>query len=676
MTMNNSFFYKSSFINCDAIFNTMNLSARFFIKHFLVLVFFCSLHAKAGFLDLPDTSEVPEFERESLLLDMDIPSVRDRDPNPEAGPRLNIKEFRVQGLIEYPKLDITREKIIAQVEKIRFNMMDEEKLLSSGYTLDELKEVSDLIAEIEQETEGRHVGSVEVQKLVFLIREQRRQRGVTLGMIETVADTITRYYRERGFILAKAYIPKQHVRDGVVTITLLLGELGEVNVQNNKRYSENVIKRGFKNLLAKPVTNEYIEEGLYLVNDLPGLSVSGYFEPGSQVGDTKLNINVNSERWYDANLRLDNHGSALSGEYRAYTDFSFNNPTGIGDKLHVGILGSFSPENSTFGSLSYSLPIYTPRLNFQMGVSNNNFALGLFNVDEAITGESVITDASLSYKLQRSRVKNHTVGIGFSQIESETYNFLFDSQSLSTVTNAEVFYNFDLLNQQNRILHQGKLAVILGKFEGDEATEALEESPVIYSFDYSRLSFIKLPFFASESKMVLRGSGQYSGKPMTAVLQYSLAGPMKARGFEVNEFYADDALFFGADLIFNGFSFNGLKIADEPFNKILQPTVFLDAGYAGRKAYLEEEEDVTAHLVDAGFGFKINFKDTVSGNLTFAFPISAKDSSRETSGQSEPVVENPDDDNDLGVIETKDPSKTDTVPGDSLKVYFDLQIGF
>jgi hypothetical protein len=199
--------------------------------------------AEAGFLEMPDTSEVPEYERESLLLDLDVPALRDRDPNPEAGPRLNVKEFRVQGLVEYPEFGITRKAIIEQVEKIRFDMMEEGELLESGYTINEIKEVSDLVAQIEQETDGRHVDPVDVQKLVFLIREQRRQRGITLGMIETVADIITRYYRERGFILAKAYIPKQHVRDGVVTITLLLGELGEVEANNNKLYSDRMVKR-------------------------------------------------------------------------------------------------------------------------------------------------------------------------------------------------------------------------------------------------------------------------------------------------------------------------------------------------------------------------------------------------------------------------------------------------
>src|SRR5690625_6920943 len=114
-------------------------------------------------------------------------------------------------------------------------------------------------------------------------------------MIETVADTITQYYRERGFILAKAYIPKQEVRDVVVTLTVLLGNLGEVNVHNNQRYSSGTVKRPFNAILDKPVTSHAVEERLFFVNDLPGLSAQAYFEPGSQVGDTAMGLYVLSE---------------------------------------------------------------------------------------------------------------------------------------------------------------------------------------------------------------------------------------------------------------------------------------------------------------------------------------------------------------------------------------------
>jgi len=629
-------------------------------KMLAILLLLIPLASHAGFLEMPDTTETPEFERQSLLLDMDIPTVKDRDPNPQAGPRLNVKEFRVQGLREYPELGITRDQIIKQVEALRFDMMGEGKLLgSSGYTVDELSKVSDLIADIEKETQDQHVGPLEVQKLVFLIREQHRQRGITLGMIETVADTITRYYREHGFILAKAYIPKQQVRDGVVTLTVLLGELGEVDVQNNKRYSANTIKNVFKRNLGKPVTNELVEENLYLLNDFPGLSVQGYFEPGAQVGDTKLNINVTSEPWYSANVRLDNHGSENSGQYRAYSNFSLHNPLRIGDEIELGVLGSFAPQNSTYGSFRYSVPVLSPRVKFSLGVSSNDFVIGDGNSETNSTagldlnGNSVVTDASIKYQFKRSRVKNYAVELKASQIESEI-NTGSSNILTNTLQNVELSYDFDVLNEKSRVLHQGNLNLIASHMtEGADGTK--KTSPFIVTLDYSRLSFITVPFTQTETKMVLRASAQYAGTLLASTNQYTLAGPTRARGFQVNEYYGDDAISLGVDWIFKGLSFNGASFGGEHLENIVQPFLFADYGYGQTHAFLkdeassssEDDESTSAQLVNAGFGFKLSYKESMRGSLNFAFPLASK-----TTG-----------------LEGKK-------PGDGMNIYFDMQFGF
>lgn len=618
--------------------------------------------AEAGFLEMPDTSEVPEYERESLLLDLDIPALRDRDPNPEAGPRLNVKEFRVQGLVEYPEFGITRKAIIEQVEKIRFDMMEEGELLESGYTIDEIKEVSDLVAQIEKETEGRHVDPVDVQKLVFLIREQRRQRGITLGMIETVADTITRYYRERGFILAKAYIPKQHVRDGVVTITLLLGQLGEVEASNNKLYSDRFVKRIFKSSLGKPVSNNTIEERLYLLNDLPGINASGYFEPGSQVGDTKLNINFNRERRFNSNMRLDNHGSEATGEYRAYADFYWNNPLSLGDELQLGVLGSFNPDNSLYGSARYSLPLYTPRTQFSLGVSSNDFVTddgssGL--TDFEISGKSLVADAKLIYKISRSRINNQSITLSYSEINSQIeFGSLSNSGLDKTVNKIDLGYSFDLLNEKNRVLHQGGIIITYSEFvEGAEEGQDLDAT--LISVDYSRLSFLKIPFTKKESKIILRAAGQYSGASLSEVLQFGLAGPTRARGYKINEFFADDAVYLGADWVFDGPQFGGKTFAGERWDKLLQPYIFFDAAYGVNNAILEGEDSVQTHLVDAGVGLKLAFRNGVRGNLSFAFPIDAKNSAMESLDE-----------------DIEEDTEVDRTPGDGAKLYFDFQYSF
>ena len=122
----------------------------------------------AGYLEMPSTLEVPSLETESLLLDLDVPPLRDRDPDPQGGPRLNITEFRLQGLVEYPELGITRANIIERVEEIRFSLMKQDELGRWGYTEEEVSEIADMMGDLEGTIQDEHVGPLEVQKLVFL----------------------------------------------------------------------------------------------------------------------------------------------------------------------------------------------------------------------------------------------------------------------------------------------------------------------------------------------------------------------------------------------------------------------------------------------------------------------------------------------------------------------------
>jgi len=590
--------------------------------------------AHAGFLEMPDTSEVPEYERESMLLDLDVPPVRDRDPDPEAGPRLNVKEFRLQGLVEYPELGITREALIKKVESIRFDLMSEGSLTDSGYTLEELGEISDLMASIEKETAGEHVGSLEVQKLVFLIREQRRQRGVTLGMIETVADTITRFYRERGFILAKAYIPQQKVRDGVVILTLLLGELGEVGVENNRRVSKGMIENIFKKDLHKPVTSQKIEEALYLVNDIPGVSAQGFFQPGSQVGDTKLNVNLLSERRFSSNVRIDNHGSKNTGEYRAYGDFSWQNPLGIGDRLQLSLLSSFSPDNTTYGSFRYSTMVLSPRLRASIGGSSNDFVSKNITSDSLsstsgstfFSGESLVGDASVSYFFKRSRVRNFSAELKVTDISTELETFFGDAQSGPTIEddvfNTSLTFNFDVLNERRRQLYIGSFSVVqtdnapvLSEASGSLGSDE-QASATFASFDFSMLSFWKVPLFDSNTRILLKTGGQYAGKAMTNVNQYSLTGPARARGFQVNSAQFDDALYLGVDWILNFPSFGDAQLFGESFNRVFQPYFFVDGGFGVLHPTVNGDAEINGTLANAGVGIKFSHS-SLSGSVSF-----------------------------------------------------------
>ena len=590
----------------------------------------------AGFLELPDITETPTLEKKTYLQDIDIPTVRERNPDPEAGPRLVVNEFRLQGIVEFPELGITHAAISKIVEDIRFDMMDEGKLLDSGYTLEELGELSDLLVKIEEETPDRHAGPLEVQRLVWLIREQRAKRGITLGMLETIADRITNYYRERGFILAKAYIPKQEVRQGIVTITLLLGMLGETQVNNGSMYSDDYLNAFFDDLLTTPVTNKRIDEKLYLINDLPGMYATGIFEPGSQVGDTKLNINVVSERRFDFNVRVDNHGTSETGKNRYYAEALVNNMLGLSDLLHIGTLHTASPSNSTFWQIKYGVSLFSPRFRITAGRSKNEFILGSGN-SEAVSalnlkGETEQSELNLSYSLRRGRSFTDSIEVTQDSILSKLrVGALDDTGDIGLddeIKNTSLTYYYDLLQEKQRSLHQGFFRILSGKFiKGVE--EGQKENFDIFSLNYVYLTFWKLPFFNSETRIIARSNLQYAGQAVSSISQIALAGPTRSRGFDVNKFFADDGVHLGVDWIFKAPEFLDVKIANSNLRKIIQPFVFADIAYGQAYSLIPAQSNATATLANLGFGLKFSYKGELNSTLQFAFPVKSEFSAQD-----------------------------------------------
>lgn len=596
-----------------------------------------SYTAIAGFLDMPDLSETPTLERKSMLRDIDIPPVSDRNPDPNAGPRLAVSEFRIQGLVEYPDLGITREALNRLVEGIRFNLMAEGKLLESGYSLEELGDLSDLLVDIEEETMERHVTPLEVQKLVWLIRDQRSKRGITLGQIETIADEITRFYRKRGFILAKAYIPKQQVRDGIVNLTLLLGMLGEVEVIGNDMYSERTIASVFDGMLSTPVTHAAVEENLYLINDFPGIVVDGFFEQGHQVGDTKLNINVKDEQKFYSNIRIDNHGTKETGLYRLYLDGQVNNLLGFADYLNVSILSASSPSNTNYWRINYETSFFSPRIKLILDASQNQFV-----VDQSsgfgslpLNGVVDVYDIIAQYILQRSRTQNHKVELKYDEISSDLKLGDINTDALDEkLNNTTLTYYFDILEEKNRRLHQGSVRWVNGNIVIG-LSDNQDENYNILVADYSLLAFMKLPWVDANTKLIFRTAAQYSGTSLSSIMRAPLGGPTRARAFPINTFTVDDGIYFGVDWVFNSPTFMDVNLGPVNLRRLIQPFVFADYAYGQQYILFEGVNDVTGQFADVGFGLKFAYTADFHGNLQFAFPVSQKVDSIDGIGEEE-----------------------------------------
>ena len=115
---------------------------------------------------------------------------------------------------------------------------------------------------------------------------------------------ITNYLREKkGFLLARAYLPKQDVTAGIVEIAVIAGRIdGKVRIDLKDPYR---IRASFLQGMAdravpgdSPVRMEQIERAVLLMNDLPGLNSQASLEPGGVPGTTRLVVSAAEGRLF------------------------------------------------------------------------------------------------------------------------------------------------------------------------------------------------------------------------------------------------------------------------------------------------------------------------------------------------------------------------------------------
>ena len=93
---------------------------------------------------------------------------------------------------------------------------------------------------------------------------------LTLADVQAAARRITEHYRARGYLVARAYVPPQEIRDGRVALALLEGRYGSPELDNRSLVRSDVLERH----LARITANRVIERG-HLVRVRPARLLAG-----------------------------------------------------------------------------------------------------------------------------------------------------------------------------------------------------------------------------------------------------------------------------------------------------------------------------------------------------------------------------------------------------------------
>jgi hemolysin activation/secretion protein len=139
-------------------------------------------------------------------------------------------------------------------------------------------------------------------------------KDVVLSDILDVADKIEQRYRAAGYILVRAYVPPQRVKDGVFTINVVEGYVASVSVEGANEDTKALTKVYMDPVLAdKPLDLPTIERALLLTNDLPGVTATGVLRPSTAtVGASDL-IVTEAQPDFTGGANVNNRGSRFSG---------------------------------------------------------------------------------------------------------------------------------------------------------------------------------------------------------------------------------------------------------------------------------------------------------------------------------------------------------------------------
>lgn len=451
---------------------------------------------------------------------------------------------------------------------------------------------------------------------------------VSLQQLQAVADAITAAYREAGFMVSTAYVPAQEVgEDGVVRIQVLEGRLGRVLVQGAGRYRDATIAGPLQGLVGNTLHAGELDSALLYARDLPGVSVSSVLQPGENTGETDLvMVAREADRPYVVDVGLNNHGTDLTGRYRASLGVTWNSPLGLGDVFSANYVHAFSPAQSWMGALSYSVPLgMTPGLSAVVGASRSELDVGSgpFAMLEIkgpttlayagadwkfINRETLQMQASMRYIRERSRLD--ALGFPLSDQEFDVAEAGFTMRRIDTRLRG-----VDLLQASARVAIDDRSA------DPDLTTPQRESD-----FTLVRAAYTRMQYLTRSQRVLFKLSGQYSDDVLVPMEQFSVGGPHSARAFAVSEALGDSgwlaSLEYHVDAPGSGDSAS--PFGGRPWREVLQFELFADHGRVS-SASGSLGSSASYSGVGAGLAFRLPDFHGLQFRLAVATPVGGDD---------------------------------------------------
>lgn len=367
--------------------------------------------------------------------------------------------------------------------------------------------------------------------------------------LRALAERITAHYRSRGFLVARAVLPPQEIRDGIVLVSVLEGSYDKITLRNSTNLSAAIPKALLDDVQeGAKVQAPALERLLLRLSDLPGVTVRSTLQPGASVGTSELVVDVAPGKVLTGEVQADNHGSRYTGESRLGLNLNANNLAGLGDVASVRVLTSGNGLN--YGRVAWQGQFGAVRGG--VAYSDMRYRLGRDFAPLEASGNARIASAFGSYPILRSRNDNLNLTIAH---DAKKFQDRIDLTATHSTKTARVtmigLSGAQLDDWSGGGVSNYSLTWTTGRLSIESALAKLADAagPMAHG-TYQKLAFTvarqqRLPGPFSLSVAL---AGQFASKNLDASEKLSLGGANGVRAYPEGEAQGDTGLLVNAEL--------------------------------------------------------------------------------------------------------------------------------
>lgn len=441
--------------------------------------------------------------------------------------------------------------------------------------------------------------------------------------IESLLQTLTGAFVERGYITTRAYVPQQDISNGVLAIEVTEGRIAAFVYQTidgegrAEAGAERKIHGAFPIKAGDILQLRDIEQGLDQINRLPSSRAAVNIRPGDEPGSSVVEIQENYDDNYRGSFSIDNAGGEDTGRARSRLSIEFIDVLSVSERLSLTVLGT---QNSNVLAADASVPL----ANWLISV-NGSYSESLTPVDDAVDLFSQTANAGIEVErllFRDAEKKVHLYG-SFGAFSNSRF---LNNQELETQNRTVLRGGF----RQERVLPGAGLTVDLGFALGVPLFGA-DGNVAAPGRTTPRARFAKLDLRVGYSQQFEDGPvivssliGQFARQPLFSNELLSVGGWETVRGYNGESVAGETGVFVRNDLLLGVWSDRLRPVDNDPdlarsrfrnIDFVAQPFVFVDCGVASNIALGE-----TRTQAGLGFGMRGSL-GRLSFALTLALPL-------------------------------------------------------